>query len=401
MPKSKALRYTLFGLLYFTQGTILSYFTALNALYFLSKGLTMTSLGIFSSIALIPFVVKIFLGMLSDRVNLFGMGYRKPYILIGLAIQTACLIVVPLIQLPSGYWTFVGLAFLLQMGMALYDTCTDGLALDTTPTGEHGVIQGFMVSGRAVGVIVTASLVGVLAEKVSWNAVFWLLAVLTLLPLPLVLSIREADRPAQKRFDWSGFKAFRSGTIWLVSLVGLLSFMVAVGANQLVNPYIQDRLNIGLSTAGFLTTIWGVGVVLGGMLGGRLTDRMGLRSLLIGAGATSIALFLLVLFLPPGAFIGLAFALVAIFGVAYGSYQASYFALAMRFTQPAIAASMFAILMAFTNVGQGIGLGIGGALVDSISYPLTFAAFASINLLVFPIMAFILRAKREPAVSPA
>ena len=37
-----ALRYTLFGLLYFTQGTILSYFTALNELYFLSRGPPMT-----------------------------------------------------------------------------------------------------------------------------------------------------------------------------------------------------------------------------------------------------------------------------------------------------------------------------------------------------------------------
>ena len=41
MHVSKPLRYTMFGLLYFTQGTILSYFTALNALYFLSRGLTM------------------------------------------------------------------------------------------------------------------------------------------------------------------------------------------------------------------------------------------------------------------------------------------------------------------------------------------------------------------------
>ncbi|MBS1250924.1 MAG: hypothetical protein MAG431_02523 [Chloroflexi bacterium] len=37
MPKNKIFRYTMFGSLYFTQGTILSYFTALNALYLLSR----------------------------------------------------------------------------------------------------------------------------------------------------------------------------------------------------------------------------------------------------------------------------------------------------------------------------------------------------------------------------
>jgi len=37
MTLSKAKRYPLFALLYFTQGTVLGYFTALNALYLLSR----------------------------------------------------------------------------------------------------------------------------------------------------------------------------------------------------------------------------------------------------------------------------------------------------------------------------------------------------------------------------
>ena len=163
MPKSKALRYLMFGLLYFSQGTIMSYFTAMNALYFLDSGLEMTDVGIFASIAMIPFIIKILWGMLSDRVNLLGMGHRRPYILLGLLAQTLCLIVAPFVNLTTHYWWFVALAFVLQMGMALYDTCTDGLAVDTTPSEEQGIIQGFMVGGRALGVVLTASAVGLLA----------------------------------------------------------------------------------------------------------------------------------------------------------------------------------------------------------------------------------------------
>ncbi len=169
MPEKKFVRYAMFGSLYFTQGTILSYFTALNALYFLSRGLSMTSVGIFASIAMIPFVIKIFLGMLSDKVNLLGMGHRKPYILLGLVIQIMCLILVAFVDPAKYYWGFVAIAFVLQMGMALYDTCTDGLALDTIPEDEQGTIQTFMVGGRAVGVVVTASVVGLLAQNVSWT----------------------------------------------------------------------------------------------------------------------------------------------------------------------------------------------------------------------------------------
>ncbi len=157
MLNSKTARYTMFGSLYFSQGTVFSYFTSLNALYFLSKGLSMADVGIFGAIALIPFVIKIFLGMLSDRVNLFGMGHRKLYIIIGLLIQALCLVIVPFIDPADDYWLFVAIAFILQLGMALYDTCTDGLALDTTPVDEQGTIQGFMVGGRAAGVVITAS----------------------------------------------------------------------------------------------------------------------------------------------------------------------------------------------------------------------------------------------------
>ena len=132
MKQGRLIRYSMFGLLYFTQGTILSYFTALNALYLLEFGIDMTRIGIMGTIALIPFVIKVFLGMLSDKVNLLGLGHRKPYIVIGLMVQTLCLIFVPFINPGNTFWLYAAIAFLLQLGMALYDTCTDGLALENT-----------------------------------------------------------------------------------------------------------------------------------------------------------------------------------------------------------------------------------------------------------------------------
>ena len=74
MPRKKGLTYLTFGSLYFTQGTIQGFFAALNALYLLDNGLNLTDVGIFGFIALLPFVLKIGLGILSDRVNLFGLG---------------------------------------------------------------------------------------------------------------------------------------------------------------------------------------------------------------------------------------------------------------------------------------------------------------------------------------
>jgi PAT family beta-lactamase induction signal transducer AmpG len=282
--------------------------------------------------------------------------------------------------------------------MALYDTCTDGLALDTTPEAEQGTIQGFMVGGRALAVVLTASAVGLLAQNVSWMAVFWLLAGLTLLPVPLVLGVREAERPVERSFNWRAFSAFKQGSVLALAGVGLIFFLIIAGANQIVNPFLEAAFSIDLSQAGFYTTIWGVGVVLGGVFGGWLINRIGRRNGTLVALVLSMAgVGVLAAVNAPGT----AFPLVAAFGLAYGTYQTVYFALAMKYTDPRIAASMFSILMAVTNIGQGIGMALSGALVDQIDYRLTFVVLAGLNLLALPLLPLVFRSGRETVLVPA
>ncbi len=395
MPKSKTIRLILFASLYFTQGTILGYFSSLNALYLLDNGLTMTDVGIFSAIALIPFVLKIFLGMLSDRVNLFGRGHRVPYILIGLAVQLICLLAVPMLNPATQYWLFVALAFLLQLGMAFYDTCTDGLALDTTPVDEQGQIQAFMVGGRAIGTIVAASLVGLLAQHVSWSAVFWSLALLTLLPLPFVLLVREPERKSDERFDWKAFAAFKRWPVIAVGLAGLVVFLVIVGAQQQVNPFLTEELGVSLSQIGMITSLWGVGIVLGSMIASALMKELPVKNaFLLMVASITVSLAALSIFVRARFGLELAIGLVVLYGIAYGLGQTITFALCMRVVDSRIAASMFAILMAFTNVGQGIGLALSGALADAAGFRVTLLVFAFLPFIALPLFPTLFRQER-------
>lgn len=397
MARHKAVRYLTFGSLYFTQGTILGFFAALNALYLLDHGLDMTDVGIFGFIALLPFVLKIGLGILSDRVNLFKLGHRKPYIFIGLAVQFLCLLAAPFINPGLHFWAYVAIAFTMQLGMALYDTCTDGLALDTTPEKEQGTIQCFMVGGRAVGSIVAASVVGFLAENVSWLSVFWVLAGLTLIPVPLMFFVREAIRSVEKRFEWRAFKAF-DGKTFLAGGLGLLMFMIILGANQLVNPFLTQQFGISLSTAGMITSLWSVGVVGGSLVGGWLMRRFQpKRALSLGVVLLSVTLLALAFLIAPNLGLPLAIAMVIFFGVAYGVYQTEYFAVAMRFVDPRIAASMYAILMAFTNIGQGIGMYLTGSLADGVGFKTTYLILLGINILILPVLSLVFRPEEQVA----
>ena len=380
---NKALRYTLYALLYFVQGTVLSYFTALNPIYLRNHGLSMSQVGLIGTIGMLPFVIKIFFGMLSDRVNLLKMGHRKPYIIIGLLIQAAALLIAPLINPGTHYIFFALLAFLLMTGMALFDTCTDGLALDSTPQEDTGTVQGLMVGGRALGVVIVSGALGFIVQKIGWSAVFWAMAVLTLLPLPFTLTIHEQPRPANTRFEWKAFRAFSAWPVIALALLGALYSFTINGADQIMIPFLNENFGVNELSAGFYVSVWGIGVVLGGISGGRLVDRLGVRR----ATLTAALLALIAiggLALITGA--GIAWLLIPAFGLAYGYYETVYFATSMQRSDRRIAASMFSILMAIANIGTGIGLGVTGVLVDVVDYRLTFAILAALNLVALPLI---------------
>jgi PAT family beta-lactamase induction signal transducer AmpG len=393
MVRSKSLNYFMFGALYFTQGTILAYFLSINALYFIESGLTGTDLGIFGIIAMIPFVIKIFYGMLSDRVPLFGMGHRKPYILIGLSIQIMCLITVPLIDLSSDFWLFVSAAFLLQMGMALYDTCTDGLALDTIPKEEEGTIQAMMVGGRALGLVLTAPLVGFLAEYAGWHWVFWALALSTLIPIPFVLGIHEGKRTIEQEFKWEAFGAFKDRYVIAIALIGFVFFTVYAGVNAVVNLSLEVRfpLQFNKVIAGLVSSVLGLGIIVGGIFGGRVMDTLGKRKAIWAALLSSLIANIAFALIPNP---GWVWAVVFFLGLSFGVQQTIIFAMSMNATDTRIAASMYSILMAITNVAQGFGMFLTGSLSDVISFPLLFIIMGLFNLLAIP---FLRAASREKA----
>lgn len=390
----KNTRFALFATLYLAQGAIMSYFTSLNALYLQSYGLGMDKIGLIGTIAMIPFVLKIFFGLLSDKVNFFHLGHRKPYILIGLLIQIICLLVVPFINPAQNFGLFALNAFILMAGMALYDTCTDGLALDTTEPEDEGKIQGIMVAGRALGMVLISAVLGLLVDNFSWSAGFLSLAVLTAIPIPMVLAIKETDKPVEKQFNWSAFKEFKKFSIIALGLLGALYSLIINGTSQLVNPFLESKFAISYTQAGMVASLLGIGIVVGSLGGGRLVDKLGQkRAVRLSLGVTLAAVAVLSLISSPT----VAWILVFIFGIAFGLYETVYFAIAMRETNERIAATMFSILMAVANIGTGIGLGLSGAMAEGFGYPITFIILALLNLLALPLLPAIFGRKKEEA----
>ena len=383
MKNSRIHRYLMFGLLYFAQGSIMGYFGALNVLYFQENGLTLSQAGVIGTIAMIPFVLKIFLGMLSDKVNLFGLGHRKPYIIIGLLVQAGILAAFSTVNPAENFALYAVAAFFLMTGMALYDTCTDGFALDSTPVEEEGTVQAIMVSGRALGTVIVGGL-GLIADHAGWHVLFLVLALITILPLPFVLlGLKEEERQPESTFNWKAFGAFKQKYVIGLALLGALYSFCIYGAYEIVAPAIQESFPIDVGPTSLFISVWGIGVIIGGLFGGKLTPKLGVRKSVLSAMILSlVSTALLALTLSPLA----AWIIVPLFGIGFGYYETIFFALSMQFTDSRIAASMFAILMAIANIGTGISLGLTGVIADNAGFKVAFLILAAANLLAIPLL---------------
>ena len=116
--------------------------------------------------------------------------------------------------------------------------------------------------------------------------------------------------------------------------------------------------------------------------------------MLIAIGVAMIA----ILSLAANNQLNIAWFLVALLGVYYGTYHTVYFALAMEYTDPPITATMFSILMAVTNISQGVGLGLTGFLADSFGFTMTFIVMALLNFAFLPFLPKIFGKRVKKAV---
>ena len=135
-----------------------------------------------------------------------------------------------------------------------------------------------------------------------------------------------------------------------------------------MNPFFEERFTITAFIAGLYSAVWGLGIIIGGILGGKGTDKLGHRRSVWYAMIISVISILLFLIVPDAR---IAFAIALIFGFAFGFYETVYFATSMARTDARIAAAMFSILMAIANIGTGIGLAVTGLMVDTVGYPLS------------------------------
>ncbi len=364
-----------FALLYFVQGAAFAYLVNFQKPYLMEKGLTKDSIGLFTSLLLIPFILKVFLGMLSDRVPLGRWGARKPYMLIGLGLFALGYSSLPEVDPSLHFVEFALFSFLASIGLALFDTCCDGWAIDVAIEEEQSSVQAAMVAGRSLGFIAASIGFGGLALHYGYGAVFYTLAVMAMTVAGVVVIVKH--RPMDggqlepiENVDRSHFRQWLRPEYLLFAAYGVIYSIASFGTDGLLTLHLAETKMAGVLELGVFGTGRGVGALVGAYMFARFAQKYPLRHVLrLGLGLLGFGCLLPLVELPLGAAGGL-------WGVAWGFQETAYVTLAMSFSRGPWAATFFAICMIFSNVGTSLGEAIAAPAAGKFSYHFVFLGFA-------------------------
>ncbi len=384
-----AFRYSLFAILYFIQGVGLAYFRTFQKPYLDGFRVDPDTMGLITSLLLLPFVLKILLGVLSDRVNLFGFGNRRPYIVAGLLLSAIGFGAAAFMSPGTALVLFVVSTFLGSFGVTLFDTATDGFAVDVTPAAQQPRVQAVMVGARAFAFVLMSFLFGQIIGSSGYKPLFLIMGGAMLVPLIWAFWIVEpVERPKSDQFDWRAFRALLQARFLIFALYSMLYSLVTYGTDGLPSLFMASEFAADAAQVGSYGVTRGTGALVGAGAAFFLVLRLGRRTsafAALGLVALVSATFALADDATTVARLGL------LWGVAWGFQEAVYLSLAMQIADSRIAASMFALMMALCNLGTMIGDGVATGLTDDVPFSAVFVILAAANVVVLPVLWLVFR----------
>ncbi|HET7891218.1 MAG TPA: MFS transporter [Candidatus Sulfotelmatobacter sp.] len=170
------------------------------------------------------------------------------------------------------------------------------LAFETLPVEGRGFFSGVLQEGYAVGYLMAALAYAVAFRFVGWRGMF----VIGALPAFLVIYIRTKvdESPAWKQGQVSKEAERRMGKDILIYL-GTFAFLVLLmfafnsfshGTQDLYPTFLQKDHKFGPQTVGMIAIIANIGALLGGIVFGNWSEKIGRRKAIVVAALLAIPL---------------------------------------------------------------------------------------------------------------
>jgi MFS transporter, SHS family, lactate transporter len=242
---------------------------------------TQVTFAILLTLAMRPLGAFIF-GLLADRYG------RRPTLMIDIVIYSV-------LELASAFSPSLMVLIVLR---ALYGIAMGGewgvgasLAMESIPAGTRGVISGILQEGYAVGYLLAAVVYYLLFPLIGWRGMFAVGVLPALLVLYIRIHVKESpafERDAARRPGTLAALRGRWGLFLYVILLMTAFNFFSHGTQDLYPTFLQVEHKLSPHAVGIIAIIYNIGAILGGVLFGAWSERIGRRYAIIIAALLAL-----------------------------------------------------------------------------------------------------------------
>jgi MFS family permease len=397
----------IFSINYLFQGINTSMYAVIIPIYLLRLigTLSAADLAFLASIILLPWILKVFFAIMSDKYGTKKFGRRKPYILIPMLFAGIMWITLSLpnfIEPHNALFMVTLVGVLINFGASIADTALDGLIIDICPKARLGRAQGFCWGMNSVGAIAGGPFFAYLFVSIkilSIESIFIIVGISMFITSLLILKIKETKEIPEvnitfhlknmfrKKKDWLAYfysmlRAMLDGVVILLISIFMLIQLGLIKAKGVTLSLEATDLSIYIYQAN-ISFIISIGIILGALIGGQIADLVSRKvSVYLSVLITAFSLILLVIEI---SIIPLLLLFAGLAGAALGWRRSSASAILSEMSKdhPEMDSTYFSVAMAFANIGATIGLTFTGIILNvTQDYSLTFLILALLSFIV-------------------
>ncbi|WP_075736800.1 MFS transporter [Streptomyces acidiscabies] len=251
-----------------------------------------------------------------------------------------------------------------------------------------------MFAGLTVANVLGVPFGALVGERWGWRAAFWAVTVIGVLALAGIAALVPATAsPTASQGLREQFLAFRSSQVWLTLAATALSYGGMFGAFSYIAYTFTEVGGFSSADVAWLLMVYGVGLVVGNLVGGRAADRDRDRALVwaLAGLAVTLAVF--------GALAGSAGASVVLVFLMGVTGFASVPGMITRVTDQAGGAALAASAnVSASNVGNALGAWLGGVAI-SVGLGYRSPLFVGAGIVVVGLGVMVVAARTEKAVA--
>ncbi|MEV6181057.1 MFS transporter [Streptomyces sp. NPDC052015] len=252
--------------------------------------------------------------------------------------------------------------FLTAVATGAFWAVANVAAANSVGPGASARALGLVGAGAMLANVVGVPLGAFAGQLLGWRGPFWALAMLAAAAIALIARTVPHDGPPHRTVSIrSEMSALRSGRLWLVLAACATTTGGVLATYSYIAPLLTDRTGLASRLVPLVLVGFGLGALIGSLVGGRLGDQRPHTVTITAAGGATFLLLAITLIADSAPVTVVLIALLGFFGLGANPVL---MALAVRSAGKAPTLASALTVSAF-NLGTAVGSLIAGRALDS------------------------------------